>query len=66
MRALRVDKKIDESVLDSAGLTVETAEDIYRLLALARFEERYVIPTAAVRETGTFAFQGQCGFSDTM
>jgi nitrate reductase beta subunit len=64
MRARRVDQKNETAVLDDAGLSVQAADDIYRLLALAPFAERYVIPTAAARETATFAAQGSCGYSD--
>ncbi len=39
-------------------------EDMYRLMALAAYEDRFVIPTAH-RETAEDAYQlrGACGFS---
>jgi nitrate reductase beta subunit len=63
MRSVRVDKSADPEVLDSVGLTVEAAQDIYRLLALARYDERFVVPTLN-RADGErlYADQGCCGF----
>lgn len=45
MRSLRLDGKPNEAVLQRAGMTVETAEQMYRLLAIAKYKKRYVIPT---------------------
>jgi nitrate reductase beta subunit len=63
MRSVRVDKSADPEVLDSVGLTVEAARDIYRLLALARYDERFVVPTLN-RTDGEHLYtdQGCCGF----
>ncbi|WP_188192505.1 nitrate reductase subunit beta [Nonomuraea sp. SYSU D8015] len=36
----------EQPVLPDTGLSEEELRDMYRLLALARYEERYVIPTA--------------------
>jgi nitrate reductase beta subunit len=65
MRALRVDQKTDETGLAEAGLSTESAGDIYRLLALAHFDQRYVLPTAAAHEAETYAAQGRCGYPDS-
>ncbi len=62
MRSRHVDGKDDPSVLEQVGLRVEDVEEMYRYLALARFEDRFVIPTAR-REASAAALQGACGIS---
>ncbi len=56
--ALRID------VLREVGLTANQIEEMYRLLAIANYEDRFVIPTAH-REYAENAFdlRGSCGFS---
>ncbi len=66
MRSIRVDKNSDDQILTNVELSKETAEEIYNLLALARLEERFVIPTQAGRNKNVFTAQGCCGFSDTV
>ncbi|MCC7463375.1 MAG: nitrate reductase subunit beta, partial [Gammaproteobacteria bacterium] len=63
-RARNVDGVEDHAVLKQAGLTVEQAEDMYRYLALASYEDRFVVPSAH-REYANDAFgeRGGCGFS---
>ncbi|MGW1068549.1 nitrate reductase subunit beta [Streptomyces aureus] len=39
---------VDEDIARSVGMSGEEMYALYRLLALAKYEERYVIPTAAV------------------
>ena len=63
MRSVRVEESADTAVLDSVGLTVETAQAIYRLLALAKYDERFVVPTLSQIDGARFyADQGGCGF----
>ena len=59
-----VDGIEDIEVLTQAGLTVSQAEEMYRYLAIANYEDRFVIPTAH-REYANDAFgeRGGCGFS---
>jgi len=45
MRSLRVDGKADPSVLEQADMTEAMAGDMYRLLAIGKFRDRFVIPT---------------------
>jgi len=62
MRSVRVEQSVDLEVLDSVGLTVEAAQAIYRLLAIAKYDERFVVPT--LRRTDgerLFKDQGRCG-----
>ena len=63
-RAKNVDGVEDTAVLDQTGLTVAQAEDMYRYLAIANYEDRFVIPSAH-REYANDAFgeRGGCGFT---
>ncbi|MBS0486338.1 MAG: nitrate reductase subunit beta, partial [Proteobacteria bacterium] len=63
-RAMNVDGVEDLGVLQQADLTVAQAQDMYRYLAIANYEDRFVIPTAH-REYANDAFgeRGGCGFS---
>ena len=63
MRSVRVEESIDAEVLDSVGLTLEAAQAIYRLLAIAKYDERFVVPTVS-RTDGKELYkdQGCCGF----
>ena len=64
MRSIRVENSLDEDVLQQAGLTPQTAREMYQLLAIAKYEERFVVPTRAVGDgMQTFRDQGACGFS---
>ncbi len=40
-----VDNKINENILKSANMTIEQAYEMYRYLAIAKYEDRFVIPT---------------------
>jgi len=64
MRAKTVDGVIDEGVAERVGLTGQMIEDMYRYMAIANYEDRFVIPTTH-REVGEDAYdvRGSCGFS---
>jgi len=44
MRRVNLGEELDESIAAGVGLTVEQIEAMYRLLAIAKYEDRYVIP----------------------
>ncbi len=68
MRAYQRSKHVDQeqnlAVLQYAGLTVHEVEDMYQTMAIANYEDRFVIPSAH-REYAESAFdlRGGCGFS---
>jgi nitrate reductase beta subunit len=64
MRAKTVDGVIDEAIAKRVGLTALAIEDMYQTMAIANYEDRFVIPTAH-RETNEDAYdlRGSCGFS---
>ncbi|MFE6237266.1 nitrate reductase subunit beta [Cellulosimicrobium sp. NPDC057862] len=46
MRDLNLDREPDERTAAAVGMTGTQIQDMYRLLAIAKYEDRYVIPTA--------------------
>lgn len=65
MRSKTVDKVENIDVLKEVGLTKQQVEEMYDTLALAHYEDRFVIP-ASEREKSEEAFglKAACGFSD--
>src|SRR5690554_6110269 len=63
-RAQQVDGIEDLRALEETGLTQAQAEDMYRYLAIADYEDRFVIPTSH-REQARDAYpeRNGCGFS---
>ncbi|MEW6443174.1 MAG: nitrate reductase subunit beta [bacterium] len=65
MRSVRVEKKPDKTVLEEAGLDPSQAEEMVRLLAIAKFADRYVIPTARREaDTDPGRLQGRAGYPE--
>jgi nitrate reductase beta subunit len=64
MRDRHVEKHENAAVLKQVGLSVLQVEEMYRFMAIANYEDRFVIPTAH-REYAEDAFdvRGSCGFS---
>jgi nitrate reductase beta subunit len=46
MRGVSIDDVREESIAEAVGMTGREIEEMYRLLAIAKYEERYVIPAA--------------------
>jgi nitrate reductase beta subunit len=63
-RSKHVDGVTNQAVLDQVGLTQHMVEDMYQVMAIANYEDRFVIPTTH-REYAENAFnvRGGCGFS---
>jgi nitrate reductase beta subunit len=64
MRDRHVEKVENAEVLKQVGLSVGEIEDMYRYMAIANYEDRFVIPTTH-REYAENAYdvRGGCGFS---
>ena len=64
MRDRHVEQRENAAVLQQVGLTVAQVEDMYRYMAIANYEDRFVIPTTH-REYAedAYALRGGCGFS---
>ncbi|ATO27249.1 nitrate reductase subunit beta [Bacillus atrophaeus] len=64
MRAVQTKKQIDPALISSVGLTEQQIEDMYRLLAIAKYDDRFVIPSSHREEVADlYAEQGSCGLS---
>ncbi|MFD9909116.1 nitrate reductase subunit beta [Streptomyces sp. NPDC059063] len=64
MRAVNLGEDAPLSAAERVGMTGRDIEDMYRLLAIAKYDERYVIPTAAVgdaRRLEESALPAGCG-----
>src|SRR5699024_7638300 len=46
MRSLQTNKQPNEQLLTEAGLTAKQVEEMYRLLAIAKYQDRFVIPSS--------------------
>jgi len=66
MRAKTVDGVIDEGIAGRVGLRPEQIDDMYRIMAIANYEDRFVIPTTH-REMVEDAYdlRSGCGFTDS-
>jgi nitrate reductase beta subunit len=63
MRAKSVEGRIDESIPERVGLTRARIEEMYRIMALAAYEDRYVIPTARRElDEDAYVLRGSSGF----
>ena len=64
MRAKTVDGVENEDIAKRVGLTGAMIEDMYHIMAIANYEDRFVIPTSH-REVSEDAYdvRGGCGFS---
>lgn len=64
MRSKRLEGKADADVLEKVDMTEEMAEGIYRLLAIAKYKDRFVIPTVKKeKEEDLYRGQGAAGFN---
>jgi nitrate reductase beta subunit len=64
MRAKTIDGVIDHGVAERVGLKSAQIEEMYQIMAIANYEDRFVIPTSH-REGAEDAYhvRGECGFS---
>ncbi len=64
MRARHVEGRVDTAVLDRVGLSQAQVDEMYRYMAIANYEDRYVIPSTH-REYAEDAYdlKSSCGFS---
>lgn len=64
-RAEHVEEEQDMSVLQDVGLSVAQVEEMYRYLAIANYEDRFVVPSAHREEALKYAQHeaNGCGFT---
>jgi len=62
MRAQTTGKTFDTEIIDELGLTEDGIKQMYRLLAIAKYEDRFVIPKSHKEEVqDLYDDQGACG-----
>jgi nitrate reductase beta subunit len=57
MRARTLDGTVAEELLDGIGMSADQVESMYRLLAIAKYDERYVIPVAYTKDAAALEAQ---------
>ncbi|MFE7612659.1 nitrate reductase subunit beta [Streptomyces celluloflavus] len=60
MRRINLDEPRDPALARSVGMDADGIEEMYRLLALAKYEERYVIPTSYTGSVPEDGADGGC------
>ncbi|MFF0813516.1 nitrate reductase subunit beta, partial [Streptomyces albogriseolus] len=61
MRERTLGEEGDEAVVKAVGLTGQEAEDLHRLLAVAKYEDRYVVPAAHKEDAAALsAMENRC------
>ena len=64
MRSLRLADEPDLRSLEAVGMTAEMAEEVYRLLAIAKYKDRFVVPTVRKEvDEDLYKAQGAAGFN---
>ncbi len=65
MRSKTVEGVTDEAIAARVGLSVRVIEDMYKIMALADYEDRFVIPTTHREQVEeAYDLRGGCGFTD--
>ncbi|MFW5881977.1 MAG: nitrate reductase subunit beta, partial [Roseicyclus sp.] len=65
MRAKTIDGVRDEAIAARVGLSGRVIEDMYKIMALADYEDRFVIPTTHREQVEeAYDLKGGCGFTD--
>jgi nitrate reductase beta subunit len=63
-RSKHVDGKNNNAVLEQVGMSQDQVEEMYHVMAIANYEDRFVIPsTHREYAENTFDMKGGCGFS---
>jgi nitrate reductase beta subunit len=57
MRTRTLDGTVTEELLDGIGMSAVQVEAMYRLLAIAKYDERYVIPSAYAKDAAALEAQ---------
>lgn len=62
MRGKTVDGSADKSVLDQVGMSEQMLDDMYYTMAIANYEDRFVIPTNHKEYSGDTPFDNEIAF----
>ena len=65
MRSKTVDGVINEAIAARVGLSPAMIEDMYKIMAIADYEDRFVIPTTHREQIeDAYDIRSGCGFTD--
>ncbi len=65
MRGVKVNGEADASIAEKVGLDALTIEEMYHVMAIANYEDRFVIPTTHREQVeDAYDLRGGCGFTD--
>ncbi|HHL21245.1 MAG TPA: nitrate reductase subunit beta, partial [Aliiroseovarius sp.] len=65
MRVKKIDGVQDTGIAEAVGLDPLTVEDMYHTMAIANYEDRFVIPTTHREQVeDAYDLRGGCGFTD--
>ena len=65
MRAKSINGAPDDSFATRVGMTPEAMDEMYKVMALADYEDRFVIPTShRAHAEEAYDIRGGCGFTD--
>ncbi|NND17508.1 MAG: nitrate reductase subunit beta [Silicimonas sp.] len=66
MRSKTIEGVIDEGIAARVGLSGRVIDEMYRIMALADYEDRFVIPTTHREQVEeAYDLRGGCGFTDS-
>jgi nitrate reductase beta subunit len=66
MRSKTVEGVINEAIAEKVGLTGRIIDEMYKIMAIANYEDRFVIPTTHREQVeDAYDLRGGCGFTDT-
>lgn len=64
MRSVQTNKTTDLTLMEELGLNEQDMKDMYRLLAIAKYDDRFVIPASHREEVADlYDEQGSCGLA---
>lgn len=64
MRSIQTNKEPNNGLVNELGLTEQDIKEMYRLLAIAKYEDRFVIPASHREEVADlYSEQGSCGLA---
>ncbi len=64
MRGKHVEGVPKQAVLDEVGLTVDEVDEMYQCLAIANYEDRFVVPTNHKEYAGASSFDNEIAFEE--
>ncbi|CAK7193545.1 Respiratory nitrate reductase 1 beta chain [Commensalibacter sp. Nvir] len=64
MRSKNIERQADQAILQTLNLSSQQLEEMYQLMAIANYEDRFVIPTSHKEMVeDAFMDKGSCGFT---